>query len=296
MLSFSVSAANEEAPGRPAMITPQETVSYRGLAQKVAEMQGRIRNHRTVAVVGHLQAETIFTIWAALETRVPLAMIHPALTPNERADALAKVGADLLIDGDGFFERCPSCPIEHKQGDVLLFTSGTTGTPKAAVLSRRALLAAAKAATDHFKWSTEDRWALALPVAHVGGFSILTRCLFNRAAVVLPGRFEPRAFSEALRTFKVTITSLVPTMLRRMLDHGFQGAPDLKTVLLGGAPPKGVWAEARRRGIPVVEAYGMTETCAFAVVDGRPLPGVQIDIREGRIQIKKPHLVLRLPR
>src|SRR5690606_10941374 len=94
---------------------------------------------------------------------------------------------------------------------ALVQTSGSSSVPRLACLSRRALLASARASAQHLGWLPHDRWLLALPFAHVGGLSILTRCLAARKSVVLadPGSTENPAvrLAHALNTQRVTLLS-----------------------------------------------------------------------------------------
>jgi len=88
----------------------------------------------------------------------------------------------------------------------------------------------------------------------VGGLSILTRCLIARSTIVLIPRFDPDAVVEAIDQYAVTLTSLVPAMLARLLRLMPDWTPpsSLRAVLLGGsAASEAIWDEAEQRGIPL---------------------------------------------
>ena len=175
---------------------------------------------------------------------------------------------------------------------VVVRTSGSTGVPKATILTVEALAASSMATALALKG--EGQWLLALPVQYVAGVQVLVRSLFagTRPWVMdMSGGFTPEAFTAAARelTDKIRFTSLVPTQLQRLLD-----APSPETlavlrrfngILLGGAPaPAGLLDAARDAGLRVYTTYGAAETCGGCVYDGLPLEGVEVRVAEdGRI-------------
>jgi len=177
---------------------------------------------------------------------------------------------------------------------LLLATSGTTGEPKLVVLTRENLRSSAVASAFRLGISPDDRWLDPLSVYHMGGFAPIFRSALYGTTVVLPrGGFDPETTLAALAKHDCTGISLVPTMLRRLLDAG--SLPDsLRFVLLGGAPtPPELVERCARRNVPVHPTYGMTETAsqvatarpaeAFANTDtvGRPLYGTRVSILDG---------------
>ncbi len=299
------------------------------------------------AVVGSMGVETVVSVLALLEDRVPFVLLHPRWRRAERDRALLMSGASMVIGEDGGLtmlpagaasgispnrgtgderqsrpgSRRPGAPSEPPPdagavderrprptprrtgapsgnplggGAVVVFTSGSTGRPRGAVLSHAALCASAQAHARVFGWQRGDRWLLSLPTAHVGGLMIVVRSLLARRTIVLGGREPDGSFDAgaALRTIDrraVTLWSVVPTMLGRLLDR-VEGAPpaSLRAVLVGGAPaPPALMARARRRRWPVFATYGLTEACSQVAVErppsglggaGEPLPGVQVRI------------------
>ena len=131
-----------------------------------------------------------------------------------------------------------------------------------------------------------------MPVCHVGGLSILTRCLLARRAVILEPRFDPDAVLAAIVRERVTLLSVVPTMLAALLERDREGALGrLRAVLVGGAGAPFALIEAcAERGIPALTTYGLTEACSQVTVQrltspyraargsGEPLSGVELRI------------------
>jgi O-succinylbenzoic acid--CoA ligase len=177
---------------------------------------------------------------------------------------------------------------------LMLATSGTTGEPKLVVLTAENLRSSALASAFRLGVTPEDRWFDPLAVYHMGGFAPIVRSALYGTAVVVPADgFDAEATRDALERFDCTGVSLVPTMLRRLLDAG--SLPDsLRFVLLGGAPASEDLIErCGERGVPVHPTYGMTETAsqvatarpeealAHAGTVGRPLFGTDLSILDG---------------
>ena len=138
-----------------------------------------------------------------------------------------------------------------------------------------------------------------MPLSHVGGISILTRCAIFGWTAVVHERFETAAVLRALMEDGITAVSLVPTMLARLLDAGLERPPALRCALVGGAPgPPDLLARARAAGIPVAATYGLTEACSQVTTQapgdadataGRPLPGTTVEIAgDGEILVSGP--------
>ncbi len=186
----------------------------------------------------------------------------------------------------------------------MIHTSGTTGAARAAVLTRAAIEASALASEANLGWQDDDCWMLCMPLAHVGGLSILTRCLIARRCVALEPHFDVPGFIQRLRAQRVTLLSLVPTMLARLLDEhpAWHGDGQLRAILLGGAAATPSMVErATDRQLPVLVTYGLTETCSqvtttpyalrFAAAArgvGAPLPGIEVRVRDDRIEVRGP--------
>jgi O-succinylbenzoic acid--CoA ligase len=175
------------------------------------------------------------------------------------------------------------------------------------MLSAQALQASAIASAQNLGWLPEDRWLLNLPLAAVGGLSIVTRCLMARRCLVLaqPGAFEPEALEAQLREQQITLLSLVPTMLDLLLTTKAQLSPppSLRAILLGGsAASPALLRRAADARWPVLTTYGLTEACSQVTTQpygtwnrgelgaGYPLQGIEINVIEGRIALRGPAL------
>jgi len=229
----------------------------------------------------------VATELAARQTSAPRVVV-PALDIESVLDILAGIaggGATVVA------RRSHIAPVDST---LVVYTSGTTGPAKGVRLSLDNLIAASDASARHLGHGESDTWLLAMPLHHVGGISILVRQAFCGGAVrMLPG-FDEIAFAHTLKG-DVTMASVVPTMLHRLLGLGpFAG---LKAVLVGGGPiPAGLLESADRDGLPVLPTYGMTETFGQVATlrPGSPverkahlLPGIDIRIGDdGRIAVR----------
>lgn len=189
-------------------------------------------------------------------------------------------------------------PLPNDDVAAVVCTSGSTGTPKKTMLTADALAASSAATAERLGF--EAQWMLALPVHYVAGLQVLVRSVHagTRPVVdpsVLRGGFTAAGFAEAAAamTGRRRIVSLVPTQLSRLLEDPEHAAlPALRrfdAVLLGGAPASpALLSAARREDVRIVQTYGSAETCGGCVYDGVPLPGVEIDLAEGRILLGGP--------
>jgi O-succinylbenzoic acid--CoA ligase len=176
---------------------------------------------------------------------------------------------------------------------LLLFTSGTTGTPKAVRLTAGNLLWSAVTSAFRLGLHDDDRWLVGLSLHHMGGLSPVVRMPLYGMTVVLQESFDAGRTADNIGNHDVTGVSVVPTMLSRMLDVRGTLADSLRVVLLGGAPaPDELVTRCRDFSIPVHPTYGMTETAsqiatatpkeAFADVGtvGRPLLFTTVTVRD----------------
>jgi O-succinylbenzoic acid--CoA ligase len=213
----------------------------------------------------------------------------PGLTPEDVFQVLAGIGGGgVTVVGPGQETTAPA------DADLVVFTSGTSGPPKGVRLSRSNLEAAARASALHLGHGAEDRWLLAMPLHHVGGLSIVVRQAYTGGSVTLLDHFEPQTFAMAMRG-DITMVSVVPTMLRRLIPFGpFHG---LRGVLVGGGPiPDGLLEDAVAVGLPALPTYGMTETFGQVATllpgtptarRAHPLPGVDLRVRpDGRVAVR----------
>ncbi len=328
---LSVFSAAREAPHRDALVWQSETLSYRSLADRVWPVMERLRARGVtrgsrVAVRAQNDPEAVFALLALMELDATAALIHPRLTEIEAQALLDDAAPSLVLDG-----RSVDAPlsardawrdqrIAHEPDATLamLYTSGTTGRPKGAMLPRSAFVASAEASAANLGWRDDDRWLLCLPVCHVGGFSVLTRCVMARRCAVMLPRFDAAAVLASITRDRATLLSVVPTMLRALLDHADAGAlSSLRAVLVGGAAtPRSLLERCASAGVRALTTWGLTEACSQVTTQrydesaplvarddsGAPLAGFEVELvgddgapvatgEIGRIRVKGPSVM-----
>lgn len=317
---LSLADAAREAGPSPALFADGATFTFADLDARARAFASALaargigRGSR-VAVLAQNRVETVVAIHALLALGAAMVPIHPRLTPAEVQLLVADAAPALTLrEGDltalaaeaPRAAWAPGAAIDPEAALAIVYTSGTTGRPKGAILARRAFVASAAASAANLGWLAEDRWLLCMPLCHVGGLSIITRCLAARRAVVLLPRFDPDAVLAAIGAERATLLSVVPTMLAALLARDGDGAlAGLRAVLSGGAAtPWSLLEECGRRGVPALTTYGLTEACSQAASQaprspyvpergaGRPLPGVGLRVdAAGRIHLRGPTLM-----
>ena len=183
------------------------------------------------------------------------------------------------------------------------YTSGTTGAPKGAVLSHSNLRASVAALASAWRWTSDDRLVLCLPLFHMHGLGVgLHGTLFTGASAVLLDGFDPDTVIDAAGEHDATLFFGVPTMYHRLVDSPrVVELASLRLCVAGSAPlPPSVHDAFRTAtGRTVLERYGMTETVMLvsnpcegerrAGAVGFPLPGVEVRFRrEGGTSVDLP--------
>jgi O-succinylbenzoic acid--CoA ligase len=143
-------------------------------------------------------------------------------------------------------------------------TSGTEGLPKWVSLSKSAFLISAQAVNAHFEVHAGDRWLVALPLHHVGGFSIVARAhLSGSQWVQQTGRWSAQTFVDQCENESITLASLVPTQVHDLVVGRFRSPTHLRAVIVGGGGMSETLAKsAQALGWPVFQSYGMTEAAS----------------------------------
>jgi O-succinylbenzoic acid--CoA ligase len=154
-------------------------------------------------------------------------------------------------------------------------TSGSSGEPKGVVLTHDAVAASAEATSRRLGVTPDDHWLACLPLAHVGGLSVVTRALHTGTRLTVHDGFD----ADAVGHSDATLVSLVATALARIDPMRF------RLIVLGGARPP------HDRPANTVTTYGMTETGSGVVYDRRPLDGVEIRVVDGELQLRCPMLL-----
>ncbi len=224
---------------------------------------------------------TVQRIWDDGDAVAPL----PVDAPRPHLERLlATLAPQVLIGRDGEATTLSGGRGVADDDALVIATSGTSGSPKGIVHTHRALEYMAFATSTALGVDDRARWLVALPLNHIGGFSILPRALHTGAGLEILPRFDATAVEAAARA-GATHTSLVTTAYRRIDASLFH------RILLGGS------AIPADRPPNCVATYGMTETIGGVVYDGLALNGVSVRIEGadqdglGEIHLSSPTLM-----
>jgi o-succinylbenzoate---CoA ligase len=265
-------------------------VTYAELHQRACAVAGELQARR-VAPGDHValalpSSDLVIALHACLLLGVVAIPIDLRLTEAEQA--LRTAHASLILDSlpeglaGGASARGPRS-IDPDTTATLMFTSGTTAGPKPVALSHDNWLWNALGSALALGLDPEETWLCPMPLAHVGGLSIQIRSAVYGTTVLLHERYDTERALEALMDpgQRVTLVSLVPTMLSRLLDAGLREPPTLRRVLLGGGPiAPALLARARDARVDVSPSYGMTEACSQIATDGVALLGTELQIAD----------------
>ena len=215
--------------------------------------------------------EALTSIWDAGDTALPL---DQRLPHHLRQQLVERFGASAVVSlGDR--TRLQDGRSTEPGDAVVVATSGSTGVPKGAVLTHTAIAASARATSARLGIDANDHWLACLPLAHIGGLSVVTRALVTGTELTVIDGFDPVTVSQSV----ATRVSLVATALTRCDTSHY------RSVLLGGSRPP------VDRPANAITTYGMTETGSGVVYDGLPLDGVELRIVDDEIHLRGPMLL-----
>jgi O-succinylbenzoic acid--CoA ligase len=291
-------AARGRHPERLALEGPERSLTYDellraaiGAAAALQEL-GANRGRRRVALELPAGEDYVIALHGCLMAGVAAVPVDLRLSAAERAARRAQADLSVTDPLSG-----PDCRGSLHTGTLnddrlplaVMHTSGTTSAPKPIVLSHANFLASALGSAVALGLDQAERWLCPMPLTHVGGLSIPIRSAIYGTSTVVHARFETEAVLRELMdpARRITLVSLVPTMLSRLLDAGLVQPPALRWVLLGGGPiAPGLLARAEHAGVPVAPTYGMTEACSQIATFGFPLTGVRLMTVDGEILVR----------
>ncbi len=240
-------------------------------------------------------------LFAAAYAGVPYVPLNYRLTASEINALLARVTPALLVVGDAYADQVeardglqvmrtaeflalpaaadapPPEPAEDPAAvAVQLFTSGTTGQPKAAILRHENLMAYIVGTVEFASAEEDDAIVVTVPPYHIAGISSVLSSTYACRRIVQLENFEPAAWLAAVRAESVSNAFLVPTMLARIVEHleahgETVNAPALRAIAYGGGKmplPVIRRAMALFPGVDFTNAYGLTETSSTIAVLG----------------------------
>lgn len=305
------------SPDSRALITPSHTLNWRELDALVQRYSTYLNTQGlskgdVLTIVGKNSSELVLAYLASLNLGVLVAMTmpQPSKKLEQKLETLYSAGKERFVAFTGEYGEAlnvdakliqlPSLeevlglqlhPLKQPLGETnnlasIVFTSGSTGNPKAVAHTAKQHIASATGLLEHFVFGSDDTWLLSLPMYHVSGLAIFYRWLVAGATLKVGNQGLEQDIDGC------THASLVATQLRRLLDS--ECPLSLNHVLLGGSHiPNQLAQEANQRGIKTWLGYGMTE--AASTVTAKPvdesnttgfvLPQRRVKVDDSRIYI-----------
>ena len=313
----------ERSPHKVAIHYDGKDVTYSALWQQVEEATRSLAVGKgdRVAYLGYNNHEMLALFFALSRLGAVLVPLNWRLTAAEHKQILADCSPKLLFSSPEFEERrkelwfSPSALLDQgrapeiigqEEDDALIvYTSGTTGRPKGAVLTQAALAWNAQNSFHAHGLQQSDHVLTALPMFHVGGLNIQTLpALFMGATVTLQKRFEPGAWLSAVHARRPTVSLLVPAAMAAVIAHPEWQRTDLSSLRLlntgSMVVPDSLIRAFHDRGVPVGQVYGATETAPIAIAllkddairkagsAGQPVPHCEAKLVDGEIWLRGP--------
>lgn len=324
-LSRIVERWAQQSPQRVALRFQEREWTYAQFWQRIEQATRSlgVGKGERVAWLGYNHPDMLALLFAAARRGAILVPLNWRLAAAEHA-AILRDCAPRLLYCDAAFEpqaRQLGVPLGDWRDDgathlagrdeddlLIVYTSGTTGTPKGAVLQQSALLWNGYNSIHAHDLRQDDHVLSALPLFHVGGLNNQTLpALLAGARITLHQRFEPGAWLQDVAALRPTLSLLVPATLAAVIGHPAWAGTDLSSLRLVNTGsmvvPEGLIHAFHARGIPVGQIYGSTETAPIAIVllrdDARRKPGsagkpamhCEVTLVEGEIWVRGPNVM-----
>jgi o-succinylbenzoate---CoA ligase len=289
------------SPTRPAIVFQNQTLTFSELYGRVYEIAGKMQNGgitegQFVAVLLKNHLDTAIILYAFQLLGVKAVILNNRLSGEELIWQLQDCEARILITESTFEEKSdfikkaltdlfiltkeelrsiifsdPTIREEIDLNDIctIMYTSGTTGHPKGVIQTYGNHWWSATGSTLNLGLHENDCWLCVVPLFHISGYSILMKSIIYGMKIVLFESFQEQEVLSAMVTEKVTLMSVVSTILNRTVealkeDEKLPGS--FRGMLLGGGPASlSLLQKCVDKGIPVFQSYGMTETASQIV-------------------------------
>lgn len=274
-------------PDSTAIISANKKLTYKefyGLALSLVRKfeNYNIRPNDHIAVISKNSLEFVLVICASwLRGCIPVVINERLSIGNiqkivDHSDVQLAIYSDKSFDPEDVIKSVSISELfesSHRNNSLninscgeaaLIYTSGTSGDPKGVPITFSNLYESVSAIDAVDNYSVSDRFLLSLPLYHIGGFSILARSILAGAALIIPDELNLANISSKLMEHEPGIVSVVPTMLKVLVESTTVLPDSVRVIYVGGGPvDPAIIIKAISMKYPVVKVYGSTETCAM---------------------------------
>jgi O-succinylbenzoic acid--CoA ligase len=278
-------------PGTVAIVQDKKEITYvelYSLANKTANFlrQKGINENDIVTLLFNNSPEFIVTVLALWEIGAIPVPLNTRLLERDLNEQITFLTSKFTIKSKEFenlntrsksilipfenlsgAEQSKTSKFTNDKTALMLFTSGTSGKPKAVMLSFENLTESASIGNKILNQTNNDRWLASLPFYHIGGFSMITRAVMFGTSIVIPGSLSTDDLAESIMQYHPTLISLVSNQLKNFIDINLTPPEELRTVLVGGGFfDPALILEAIDKGWKIAKVYGSTETSSFVSI------------------------------
>ncbi|GAE94026.1 O-succinylbenzoic acid-CoA ligase [Gracilibacillus boraciitolerans JCM 21714] len=277
-------------PNQIALEMEEESYTFYQLQQKVKTFAGQLGRFQIKGHIGILSdnsSEMVIAFWACTYLQLPVVFLNTRLAISEWQQQCTDADVEWILTSSRYLDHAEHLNLtvktffEVKKLSVyepasvdeidlhrvcsMMFTSGTTGRAKAVQHTFDNHWSSAVASSLNLGLLSNDKWLACLPLFHIGGLSILIKSVIYGMPVYLLEKFDTEKVHKAIMEDDVTILSVVAVTCSRLLERLDEGQypASFRCMLLGGGPaPKPLLEKAQAKQVPIVQTYGMTETCS----------------------------------
>ncbi len=271
----------------PAIITKSRIVDYPEMTRLINNTAAKylsdgVKPKTRIGVISENSFEFVISVYALWRLNAVPVLMNIRLTEDELSRQIGFAECSILLKSERHSSYLPeylsqTLFVEYtdrtidyqnetngKDTAVILFTSGSSGKPKGVEITNSNLFESYLAITSEYSFTSEDMFLASLPFYHIGGFSIITRSILSGGTLIIPSSLKTNVIAESLQKNDPTVISLVPTMLKRLIDKKIQPNKNLRLAFVGGGPSDDALViTALNLGWPFVKVYGSTETSSM---------------------------------